>query len=933
MGFGADRDKSSKKGNGSALKNLRATLKAQGVIGMKTESKKHRLASKGMSSKAVAKQNLRALDRKTSSSNPFEQQVSRLKHDVLGRKVKGVVGKPMLQRRKAEENRKKTLAVEMQRKHRESSFVDRRFGENNPALSVEDRMLERFMREKSKTSTRSGSLFNLEEEDLTHMGQSISGMDDYALESGLEKVDDEDGNIDKNTVKYSHFGGFEDDENPDRRKSKNEVMAEVIAKSKFHKQERQKLNDEVLQLAEEVDADLDDIRGLLLGDKADAKPDATAAADAKARRRPLAPQTDDYDRFIREMKGDAKAAPTNRLKTEEEKAADEKSELEKLEAERLERMKGPTKSGKKRSAQADDLDDDLGGAATSIPASDDDDDDDEDDEDADSSDEKGANAKPLTYDSEGILVNKTVFMRKRVKKDESDDDEDEDEDEDDDEEDEDDDDDEDDEDEDELAGENDDENEEESEDDENAIDELDDDDLNEDAEGSVPSESEEVEVKVKDSKGAAALDPAASIPYTFVAPETHADLLKYVDHLGPADQSTVIHRIRVLYHVKLGGLNRKKLETLLTILFEHLQYLSRKSPASVATVNALMKHVHELSVQFPSIATDLCLRKIRKLHSGIQSAVDKGNALPWIDDLVLLKTISAIFSVSDFNHCVGTRAELLMSEYLMMCPVQNGRQALSGLILCQVFREYVKVSKRYVPEVIQFLRKLLDSLHPECEDTTMAISKFSTEPIELQLSTLLARPLEKRAELLPVFKTDGFKLAVFGSTLNTIAQYARVYSDLSGFIEVFAPLLEKMKAIGERRRLSEAVATSFKIHTELVQGLLASAQLKRKPLQLQKRKAIAIKTYVPKFQEHYSHDRRFDPNKERAEAKKVKAEYKKEFKGAVRELRKDGQFIARQRLEERKEKAGIYKKKMDRIMGDLANLEGAMRGYEKMNKK
>ncbi|KAI8843220.1 nucleolar protein 14 [Chytriomyces cf. hyalinus JEL632] len=850
-----------------------------------------------MSSKAVAKQNLRALDRKTSSSNPFEQQVSRLKHDVLGRKVKGVVGKPMLQRRKAEENRKKTLAVEMQRKHRESSFVDRRFGENNPALSVEDRMLERFMREKSKTSTRSGSLFNLEEEDLTHMGQSISGMDDYALESGLEKVDDEDGNIDKNTVKYSHFGGFEDDENPDRRKSKNEVMAEVIAKSKFHKQERQKLNDEVLQLAEEVDADLDDIRGLLLGDKADAKPDATAAADAKARRRPLAPQTDDYDRFIREMKGDAKAAPTNRLKTEEEKAADEKSELEKLE------------SGKKRSAQADDLDDDLRGAATSIPASDDDDEDDEDDEDADSADEKGANAKPLTYDSEGILVNKTVFMRKRVKKDESDDDEDEDEDDEDEGEDEDEDDEDEDEDEDvdELAGDDDDENEEEK--------------------------SEEVEVKVKDSKGAAALDPAASIPYTFVAPETHADLLKYVDHLGPADQSTVIHRIRVLYHVKLGGLNRKKLETLLTILFEHLQYLSRKSPASVATVNALVKHVHELSVQFPSIATDLCLRKIRKLHSGIQSAADKGNALPWIDDLVLLKTIGAIFSVSDFNHCVGTRAELLMSEYLMMCPVQNGRQALSGLILCQVFREYVKVSKRYVPEVIHFLRKLLDSLHPECEDTTLAISKFSTEPIELQLSTLLARPLEKRAELLPVFKTDGFKLALFGSTLNTIAQYARVYSDLSGFIEVFAPLLEKMKAIGERRRLSEAVAKSFKIHTELVQGLLASAQLKRKPLQLQKRKAIAIKTYVPKFQEHYSHDRRFDPNKERAEAKKVKAEYKKEFKGAVRELRKDGQFIARQRLEERKEKAGIYKKKMDRIMGDLANLEGAMRGYEKMNKK
>ncbi len=47
------------------------------------------------------------------------------------------------------------------------------------------------------------------------------------------------GNIDQATVKHAHFGGFEDDdedgEEPARKKSKADVMAEVIAKSKHHK--------------------------------------------------------------------------------------------------------------------------------------------------------------------------------------------------------------------------------------------------------------------------------------------------------------------------------------------------------------------------------------------------------------------------------------------------------------------------------------------------------------------------------------------------------------------------------------------------------------------------------------------------------------------------------------------------------------------------
>lgn len=67
--------------------------------------------------------------------------------------------------------------------------MDRRFGENDPTMTPEERMLERFTRERQRASK--GAAFNLEDDDeLTHYGQSLSKLDDFD-HVGLE-LDDED---------------------------------------------------------------------------------------------------------------------------------------------------------------------------------------------------------------------------------------------------------------------------------------------------------------------------------------------------------------------------------------------------------------------------------------------------------------------------------------------------------------------------------------------------------------------------------------------------------------------------------------------------------------------------------------------------------------------------------------------------------------------
>ena len=82
------------------------------------------------------------------------------------------------------------MLKEIEQRGRVGGVVDRRFGENDPSMSLEERMLERFTKERQRASK--ASAFNLENEDeLTHYGQSLSRLDDF--DDIFMPVDEDDG--------------------------------------------------------------------------------------------------------------------------------------------------------------------------------------------------------------------------------------------------------------------------------------------------------------------------------------------------------------------------------------------------------------------------------------------------------------------------------------------------------------------------------------------------------------------------------------------------------------------------------------------------------------------------------------------------------------------------------------------------------------------
>jgi nucleolar protein 14 len=105
----------------------------------------------------------------------------------------------------------------------------------------------------------------------------------------------------------------------------------------------------------------------------------------------------------------------------------------------------------------------------------------------------------------------------------------------------------------------------------------------------------------------------------------------------------------------------------------------------------------------------------------------------------------------------------------------------------------------------------------------------------------------------------------------------------------------------------------------------------RRPLALQAHKAIPIASYVPRF-EHSSSNylRNRDPDHERNESAKLRAQYKQEKKGAIRELRKDARFLAAEQQKKQKEKDKAYNDSMKKV---FSSLEGERAEQKAMDKE
>ncbi|OAL55930.1 nucleolar protein 14 [Pyrenochaeta sp. DS3sAY3a] len=834
----------------SQLKRLKASLREQGITGPQKSKKQKKSQNKNADQRA---QKASALASIRESFNPFEfKHLARpKKFDYVSTQSQNgskILGRPGVTKSQGEETRRKTLLPEMNRKNKVGGILDRRIGENDPTMSMEDRMMARFEQEQQRK--RGGNVFDLEDGDddvqLTHGGQSLRfddeiGEEDYdaaSVDGSSADEDGEDGFLKRKRRRddgdeEADGDAAEEQEQPERKKSKAEVMKEVIAKSKLHKYERQQQKEDDDDLREELDKDLNDVLAALRG-HINKKPepekpkeaqnnDFGINADRAALLAGLSQEAKDkeYDVRVRQMLQDERAKPTERTKTEAEKAKEEANRLKELEQKRMQRMRGePTSDDEEPRKKGVEEDEEE-----------------EDDESInDDAAEFGLGVAPQSSRPDGVddeddfLVDDDLIATDSeadISEDESDDG---------------------------------------SEVDETMA--MDDDD--EDFLKSVLPERKQQSKAVNGVLTIGAVPTSSKLAFTYACPRSHEELLTVFEGVALKDTSTVVQRIRALYHAGLHADNKHKLADFACALIDHIAYLSNQDPATPLTViEAIIRHVHSMSRSYPvQIATQF-RKHLKQLQESNQ---------PTAGDLALLTAIGSIYPTSDHFHQVVTPAITLMARWMGLTTPASTHDVATGAFIGALCLQFQTLAKRYIPEFIRY--------------TTLCLKCPHATP------TLLT------------------------SHSKNILTAAEIWSTSPSFIEIFTPLLPALKS-------SRQTST----HQNLT-ARLSLSRSKRRPQLLHNHRSLPIKSAVPKFEESFDPNKHYDPDKERSEAARLQKEYKRERKGALRELRKDANFIARETLREKKEKDRAYEVKYKRLVAEIQGEEGREKNaYEKEKKK
>ena len=316
------------------------------------------------------------------------------------------------------------------------------------------------------------------------------------------------------------------------------------------------------------------------------------------------------------------------------------------------------------------------------------------------------------------------------------------------------------------------------------------------------------------------------LPYTFPCPATHDEFLEILDNTGDEQLGSITDRIRILHHPSLAEGNKAKLGIFLTILLDHLLYLSSSTtePPSFQQAGLLLPHILSLVNSFPTTTANYCVKKLilmqKNLVHGLQSGSlsDTSKTWPGAAELTLLRIIGIIWSTSDFSHPVVAPAMLLMSQYLGQCRIRSLRDLASGLFLCTLTLQYEQLSKRLVPETVNFLAQSLVLLFQSDLDHDLALASGSFPLSDVRREDLgsLRLATDHAASIdvtLPVdllralhaSSTDEVTKAQFVHLILTlVGNLAASYTHLVAFIELFSPVLAIIKNIS-RTNLPSAV--------------------------------------------------------------------------------------------------------------------------------
>ncbi|XP_054725835.1 nucleolar protein 14 homolog [Anastrepha obliqua] len=844
--------------------------------------------------------------------NPFEVHINKEKFQILGRTCKHDKGLPGVSRAKANKKRQETLAVEYQDKHKTNKFRDRRIGkyQNSDQLS-EDVINARFVAARVEQLNQSkASRFNLNDDEvLTHRGQRLEDIEQFRD----ERSDDEDLDDEKLNAEFTEAAQFGGD--PALSKDRQTAIDEMIAEQKKRKIEIAKEKDEVHNLTEKLDSNYKQLLGLV---------------DKLSKKEMLAkPTPDDYDKALKEMIFEPRGVVADKLLSEEDLAKKEKERLEELERERLKRMRGDevdTTPVQSNHRSADALDDGYFGYAVE-----------EEDE-------------TLAYTLDGELGTKLVENGSKELEQEPVDVDDNEENESGAEE-------------DESGAEEDESGAEEvereedcsesghdsnaKEDDVDNLSDLKDSESesdNDEAENKITAQSN-VQKKTAGPKNTklpkSDLEEYPDLPYTMDIPNNYDEFNRLLNKRNHKEMGVIVERLIKCNHPKLDGINNKeKMEKLFAYLLQFINEIFTDATQDDITtqfqiLGVLNPHMYDLVHMNPEKMLNTMLEVIKEKYTIYRKNI---KLFPPLETLIFFKLVSNYCSTSDFRHAIVTPCFIFIQHILSKARVRTRQDIAGGLFLVTIYFEFSRLSKRFLPAALNYLLGIVYlSIPKRPVEVLKILPPFpTTAPMNKLLAiaeindkeTVKEELLQSEDLVLTTFSVD-FKIRALNMALKMIKDIISNLEENIGSNYFALPFLELFE------RLSVDVYPEFVRDNFTAAKIVLERVSKKKLTKIvpPEKKPKALRLLEPRIEVIYDDKRRPRLTKEKEDRVKLVHKLRRETKGAIREIRKDTEFLQKMRIQQQIQSDMERKEKVKRIYQEASVQQGELNELDRLKKR
>lgn len=423
---------------------------------------------------------------------------------------------------------------------------------------------------------------------------------------------------------------------------------------------------------------------------------------------------------------------------------------------------------------------------------------------------------------------------------------------------------------------------------------------------------------------------SSNLPFSFPCPTSLPELRKLVDAYPLEQLPRIVQRIRALYHPKLDSKNKEKMEgfsgALVDFIAEDHTILGRLQTRTrgqfFTALEQVIRHLHSLSKSQPITIAKACRTRLEEIGQERPMAMHTG-------DLLLLQTIGVVFSVSDHFHPVVTPALLTAARQLGNKPQKTLDDHARGIFLSTLAVSWSQLSKRYIPEAMNSILQTLSACSPTApsswpgnfpvhESKARIANGTKTAVRKLNFSDCAAKDLNEAEQ-------RELAVALVSTSCSLLEAASATWGKLPAFYETFDPatrILKHLTSKASRAHLPAALVERIqRAHKHLTHACHV-ARLARRPIELHHHKPLAIKSAVPKFEDTFDPNKHYDPDRERAELAKLQADHKRERKAAIRDIRKDNRFMAREQLKAKKVRDEAYEKKYKRLVAEIQNEEG-----------